>query len=87
MLIKKTTRSQNTQKIVFLNYAVIVKQKKNYALNSTRTRWKPLLGAFERVSRDRKAVPSAVVLLCACPRAGVGMVQLKFSENLGGLSF
>ena len=46
-----------------------------------------MLGAFERVSRDRKAVPSAVVLLCACPRAGVGMVQLKFSENLGGLSF
>jgi hypothetical protein len=44
-----------------------------------------LLGAFVRVSRDRKAVPSAVVLLCACPRVGAGMVQLKTSENLGFL--
>jgi hypothetical protein len=38
-----------------------------------RTGWKTLLGAFERVSRERVAVPPAVVLLCACPRAGAGM--------------
>ena len=38
MLIKKTTRTpphKTLKKIVFLNYAVIVKQKKNYALNSS----------------------------------------------------
>ncbi len=44
-----------------------------------------LLGAFERLSRERVEVPPAVVLLC--PRAGAGMAHLKNSENLGGFVF
>jgi hypothetical protein len=45
-----------------------------------------LLGAFERVSSERVAVTPTVVLLCACLRAGAGMAQLIFFENLGGLA-
>jgi hypothetical protein len=32
-------------------------------------------GVFERVRRERVAVPTEAVLLCACPRAGAGMVS------------
>jgi hypothetical protein len=40
-----------------------------------RTWFKPLLGAFERVSSEPVAVPTAVVLMCACQRAGSGTLR------------